>query len=112
MFKAKFIVPISLFIVFLTITSIVKNKTRLIEKQILNLEAKILIKEKNIHESQLDFHYLSTPEELEKRLSILGFDNYQSISHSKIFFDITEFTNLQLKISNLRNYNEKEAQKK
>ena len=41
MFKTKLITSLSIFIIFLTITSIVKNETRLVEKEILNLNKKI-----------------------------------------------------------------------
>ena len=37
MFKTKFIISIAIFITFLVITSIIKNKTHIIEKQMLNL---------------------------------------------------------------------------
>ena len=40
MFKIKFIFSVTIFLTFLFITSVVKNKTRIIEKQILNLNSK------------------------------------------------------------------------
>ena len=55
MFKIKFIIASSIFISFLLITSTIKNKTRVIEKNISNLTAKIFIKTKDINEAQLDF---------------------------------------------------------
>ena len=112
MFKMKFIVASSVFISFLLITSIIKNKTRVIEKNISNLSKIILIKTKDINEAQLDFHYLTSPAEIEKKLSIIGFDNYKPIKYSNIFFDISDFTEIQNKISNLKNIHEKKIQKK
>ena len=112
MFKMKFIIASSIFISFLLITSIIKNKTRVIEKNISNLSKIILIKTKDINEAQLDFHYLTSPAEIEKKLSIIGFDNYKPIKYSNIFFDISDFTEIQNKISNLKNINEKKIQKK
>ena len=47
MFKKKFIITTMVFITFLIITSVIKNKTRVIEKQISNLQKNILINEKN-----------------------------------------------------------------
>ena len=111
MFKTKFIISITIFVTFLIITSAIKNKTRVIEKQILNLNAKILIKNKDINETQLDFYYLTSPSEIEKKLNIIGFDNYQPIKYSNIFFDISDFTEIQNKISNLKNINEKKIKK-
>ena len=112
MFKIKFIFASSIFILFLLVTSAIKNKTRVIEKNILNLTTKILIKTKDINEVQLDFHYLTSPAEIEKKLNIIGSDNYQPIKYSRIFFDITNFTKIQNKISDLEKINEKKIQKK
>ena len=112
MFKMKFIIASSIFISFLLVTSIIKNKTRVIEKNISKLSKIILIKTKDINEAQLDFHYLTSPAEIEKKLSIIGFDNYKPIKYSNIFFDISDFTEIQNKISNLKNIHEKKIQKK
>ena len=112
MFKTKFIIVSSLFISFLLITSAIKNKTRVIEKNISNLSKIILFKTKDINEAQLDFHYLTSPAEIEKKLGIIGSDNYQPIKYSNIFFDISDFTEIQNKISNLQNIDEKKIQKK
>ena len=112
MFKMKFTIAISLFISFLLFTSTIKNKTRVIEKNISNLSAIILNKTKNINEAQLDFHYLTSPAKIEKKINTIGFDNYQPIKYSRIFFDISDFTEIQNKISNLKNIDEKKTQKK
>ncbi len=102
MFKTKFIISISIFVIFLIITSAIKNKTRIIEKQISNLNTNILLKKKDINEAQLDFYYLSSPSEIEKKLDMIGFNKYQPIKFSNIFFDISDFTKIQNKISNLK----------
>ena len=112
MFKAKFVISTTIFITFLIITSIIKNKTRIIEKQISNLHKDILIKEKNINEGELDFYYLSSPAELEKKLNLLGFDDYEPIKYSNIYFDISDFYKIQNKITNLNNLNDKKFKKK
>ena len=112
MFKMKFIIALSVFISFLIVTSTIKNKTRVIEKNISNLTTKIFIKTSDINETQLDFDYLTSPAEIEKKISIIGFDNYQPIKYSRIFFDILDFTEIQNKISNLKKIDEKKIQKK
>ena len=112
MFKMKFIIALSVFISFLIVTSTIKNKTRVIEKNISNLTTKIFIKTSNINEAQLDFDYLTSPAEIEKKISIIGFDNYQPIKYSRIFFDVSDFTEIQNKITNLRKIDEKKIQKK
>ena len=112
MFKMKFIIALSILISFLLVTSTIKNKTRVIEKNISNLTTKIFIKTSDINEAQLDFEYLTSPAEIEKKISIIGFDNYQPIKYSRIFFDISDFTEIQNKISNLKKTDEKKIQKK
>ena len=112
MFKTKLIISITIFIIFSVVTSTVKNKTRLIEKKITNLKNKISIKKNDINEAQLDFHYLTSPSEIELKLSIIGFDKYKPIKHSNIYFDIDDFTGNNNKISNSKTLNEKKIQKK
>ena len=112
MFKSKFIISTTIFITFLILTSVIKNKTRILEKQISNLHKLILIKEKNINEAELDFYYSSSPAELEKKLNLLGFNDYQPIKYSNIYFDISDFSKIQNKLYNLNNINDKKIQKK
>ena len=112
MFKIKFIISITIFFVFLIFTSVIKNKTRVIEKEIYNLNSKNLLVEKDINEAQLDFYYLTSPLEIEKKLNLLGINNYQPIKYSNIYFDISDFTKIKNKITNLKNTNEKKIQKK
>ena len=82
------------------------------KKKISSLQRTILIKEKNINEAELDFYYLSSPAELEKKLNLLGFNDYQPIQYSNIYFDISDLSKIQNKISNLNNINGKKTQKK
>ena len=111
MFKIKYIFSVTIFLTFLFITSVVKNKTRIIEKQILNLYSIILLKENNLNEAQLDFYYLTSPAEIEKKLHIIGYDNYQPVKYSNIYFDISEFLKINNKISKLENVYEKNNKK-
>ena len=112
MLDKKFIIYSVIFTSLLIITSTIKNKTRIIEKKISNLSKQVWIKKKDLNQTQLDFYYLSTPLEIEKKLIIIGFENYQPIIHSKIFFDISNFTSINDKITNLKGSNEKEIKKK
>ena len=112
MLNKKLIISSVIFVSLLLITSTIKNKTRIIEKKILNLNTQILIKKKDVNETQLDFYYLTSPLEIEKRLIIIGLENYQPIVHSKIFFDISDFTKIKNKITNLKRSNEKKIKKK
>ena len=112
MFKIKFIISLSIFVIFLLTTSAIKNKTRVIEKQILNLNKIILAQEKNINEAELDFYYLTSPIELEKKINLIGLNNYQPIKYSNIYLKITDYNKIHNKISNLNNLNGKKIQKK
>ena len=111
MLNSKFIISLSVFISFLLITSVIKNKTRVIEKQISNLNTKIFLDKKNISEAQLDYNYLSSPLEIEKKLDIIGNNNYQPIDHSKLFLNISDFTNMDSKVSKLKIKDEKRLKK-
>ncbi len=112
MFKIKFIISLSIFVILLLTTSAIKNKTRVIEKQILNLNKIILVQEKNINEAELDFYYLTSPIELEKKINLIGLNNYQPIKYSNIYFKISDYNKIHNKISNLNNLNGKKIQKK
>ena len=52
----------------LIFTSLIKNKTRLLEKELLYLDSEINILSSDLSEASLDFHYLTTPE----RISLLA----------------------------------------
>ena len=112
MFKTKFGLSASIFIAFLVITSSIKNETRIIEKKLSSLNIKVLLKKKDINETQLDFYYLTSPAEIETRLNKIGFENYEPIAFSRIFFNLNDFIKQNKKISNLKNSNEEKTQKK
>jgi hypothetical protein len=48
----------------LIFTSLIKNKTRLLEKELLYLDSEINILSSDLSEASLDFHYLTTPERI------------------------------------------------
>ena len=107
MFKSKYIICTTLFVTFLTITSLIKNKSRLLEKQITNLNTKIISKEKDINEAQLGVGYSAIGSGF-----TIGVNNYRPISYSRIFLQISDFSLSQNKFSHLNNFNEKKIQKK
>ena len=111
MFRSKFFVTTIIFIILLVVTSIVKNQSRIVEKKIFMLNKNISLIEKDINETQLDFYFLSSPEKIEKKLKILGYNNYLPIKNSKIFLNLTNFTDIQNKITTSSHYNEKETKK-
>ncbi len=50
--------------------------------------------------------------EIEKRLNLIGFNNYNPIEYSNIFLQISDFIELEKKISDIKNSNEKKIKKK
>ena len=97
--KKKLLISIVIFSFLLFFTSIIKNKTRVIEKNINNLERKISYVEKELYESQLDFHYLSSPKMLQDKISFLTSEQYQFMSLSKIYLDYDHFISEQKKLT-------------
>ena len=97
--NSKLIISISVFSFLLFCTSIIKNKTRVIEKKIIYYEKIVSNLEKELFESQLDYHYLTSPKLLDEKISFLTSDQYQSMSFSKIYLDYNSFIEEQKKIS-------------
>ena len=97
--SSKLIISIILFSFLFFFTSIIKNKTRIIEKELILYEKKISYLEKELHESQLDFHYLTSPEILQSKIAFLTSDEYQHMSISNIYLDYYNFISDQKKIS-------------
>ncbi len=91
MLNTKLIISITVFSFLLFCTSIIKNKTRVIEKNIMSHEKKISNLKKELYESQLEFYYLSSPQNLEEKISFLTNDQYQYMSISKIYLNYNSF---------------------
>ena len=111
MFNSKLFFSLAVFTFFLIITSLVKNQSRIIEKQIKGLNIKIIAKEKNISEAEMEFSYLSSPSEIEKKFNN-NLEKFEPIKHSNIFYDVDDFNTLDKKLSNLINIDEKKIRKK
>ena len=111
MFKLKIVIPTIIFLILLIITSIIKNQTRTIEKKLLKISKNIALQEKDINESQLDFYFLTSPAEIEKKIKILGINNYSPIENSKIFLSLSNFTDIKKKLSKTKNVNKKKIKK-
>ncbi len=75
----------------LFLTSIIKNKTRIIEKNIFKIENKISDIEKNLYESQLDYYYLTSPKLLKSKLEFLSDVDYVHMEFSKIYLNYKHF---------------------
>jgi hypothetical protein len=108
-FRSKIFIPAIIFLIFLIITSLIKNQTRVLEKKLNKLNKKITLKEKDVNESQLDFYFLTSPAEIDKKVKILELNNYLPIKNSKIFLSLSNYTRLQERISVINNKDEKKT---
>ena len=91
MFNKKLFISIFIFSIFMIFTSIIKNKTRIIEKNIYSYEKKIINLQNNFYEAQLDFSYLSSPENLSKNIFEYSNEEYSILSRSRIYQSLDEF---------------------
>ena len=90
-----------MYLLFLVSIPIVKNKTRIIEKNIQSYENKITNLERNLFEAQLEFYYLSSPEVLSKNIKKYSNTNYTNLELSQIYLNIDHFISEQSKISRI-----------
>tara|TARA_X000000368_G_C22975652_1_gene687527 strand:+ start:871 stop:1176 length:306 start_codon:yes stop_codon:yes gene_type:complete len=97
--NTKLITSVVVFSLLLFCTSVIKNKTRVIEKNIESYEKQIFTLKKELFESQLDFNYLTSPKMLQEKLSFLTNDQYQNTSISNIYLDYNNFILDQKKIT-------------
>ena len=112
MFNSKLFFSLVVFTFFLIITSLIKNQSRIMEKEIKGLNINIVAKEKNISEAEMEFSYLSSPNEIEKKFNSGDLEKFEPIEHSNIFYDVDDFNTLEKKLSNLIHIDEKKIRKK
>ena len=112
MLRIKFLTSIIIFSSLLIGTSIIKNKTRDIEKKIYQLNKIIHLKKNDFNESQLDYFYLTSPAIIEKKIENLDNNLYSPVEHSNIFLNMSSFLELKRKIVDQENKKEKKIQKK
>ena len=93
MFKKSIVISLSIFFVLMIFTSVVKNNTRNIEKNVERLIREVSILEKELMDAQIDFMYLSNPEKLRKNISNLNNRQYISYDYSRIFLSTKDFLN-------------------
>ena len=98
MFKLKIFTSVVIFSFLLVGTSIIKNKTRDLEKKIHYLSKEISLKEKDYKESELDFAYLTSPKMIEKKIDHYDRNKYFPMDFSKIFLNLSNFENIKKKL--------------
>ncbi len=107
MFKFRFIISTVIFTSLLIITSVIKNQSRILEKKIINLNSSVISKSKNLSETQLDYYYLTSPSEIEKRINKKKTKEFKPIVFSKIYLNIEDFISIDKKLTNLNSIDEK-----
>tara|TARA_E500000331_G_C16782583_1_gene508748 strand:+ start:205 stop:534 length:330 start_codon:yes stop_codon:yes gene_type:complete len=107
MSKIKLIVSLCIFSILLGITSFIKNQTRIIEKSIYKIDRKIIVIKKDLHETELDYSYLSSPNSLSERIKDLALIEYIPMDFSRIYLNYKDFLDSQKKITNLKMNDEK-----
>ena len=112
MSKIKLTASLLIFSILLVVTSTVKNKTRIIEKKIYKIDSRISITEKDLHETELDYFYVTSPKNLSSKVKDLSLIDYTPMDFSRIYLNYISFVDFQKKISILKKKNEKKIQKK
>ena len=100
MFNKKLAISLIIFSTFMFLTSIIKTQTRLVEKNIFIYKEKIANIENNFHEAQLDFYYLSSPENITKQILRYSDEVYFPMDFSRIYLSFDQFTNQSQKSTN------------
>ena len=103
MFKIKIIIILLIFSSLLFGTSIIKNETRKIEKNISKLNSKIKILEKDLYETQLDYFYLSSPKILSEKINFFSNEKYKHMNYSNIYISLESFISSQNKLTKKNN---------
>ena len=112
MFKPKIITSVCIFSILIGVTSIIKTQTRTVEKKIAKTGARTMTLEKDLHETQLDYFYLSSPQHLSIKVKKLALVEYMPMDFSRIYLNYSDFNAAKNKITILKNNNEKKTQKK
>ena len=111
MFKLKMLTSVLIISFLLVATSIIKNETRKLEKEIFTFEKKIFQKSKDLNESELDFSYLTSNSMIENIIEYLDRTYYKVMEYSKIFLSISNFVEIENKYATKQNDNEKKTNK-
>ena len=106
----KVIISIVIFTILIILTSLIKTKTRLVEKKITLYEKKIINLENNLHEIQLDYFYLTSPDYISSKINEFSNQEYSNVKFSQIYFSLRQFIEEQNQTSKTI-YNEKITKK-
>ena len=99
MFNKTILLSITCFFLLTVTTSVIKNKARNLEKDISKLREDISLLEKQMSDAEIEFIYLSNPEQLTKHIIDLEGEKYSSFDYSRIFFSTNHFLQHHIKVS-------------
>jgi len=102
MINKKIFLSFFIFLFLMILTSVVKNKTRLIEKNIIKHEKKIANLKNDLLESQLDYYYLTSPNYISNKIKENSDQVYIPMDYSKIYMSLADFLKEQNKTT--KNY--------
>tara|TARA_Y100001970_G_C14141929_1_gene807614 strand:+ start:614 stop:943 length:330 start_codon:yes stop_codon:yes gene_type:complete len=105
--RVKLIISILIFSILFSLTSVLKTQTRIIEKKIYKIDRKIVSIKKDLHETQLDFFYVSSPGYISNKIKKLDLIDYFPMDFSKIYLNYKDFTESKRKITVLKKDYEK-----
>tara|TARA_Y100001970_G_C13460922_1_gene475025 strand:- start:14 stop:343 length:330 start_codon:yes stop_codon:yes gene_type:complete len=91
MFKKPIILLIFCFFLLTVTTSLIKNKSRNLERDIFQLKKDVSLLEKQINDAEIDYTYLSNPEQLTEHISTFKNKEYSNFDRSRIFYSIEHF---------------------
>ena len=109
--KIKLIISVCIFSILLVLTSAIKNQTRVIEKKIYKIDKRISAIKKDLHETQLDYFYLSSPSNLSNKINQLALTEYFPMDFSRIYLSFSDFTKYQKKMTIFKSNDEKKTKK-
>ena len=107
MHKIKLIISIFIFSILLGVTSFIKTQTRIVEKEIVKIDRKINFIKRDLHETELDYSYLSSPKYLSIKVNNLDLIEYSTMDFSRIYLSYLDFSNAKNKLTILKKENEK-----
>ena len=97
MSKTNVFISMIIFSFLFGVTSVIKTQSRVIEKNIYKTERKIKAIRTDLSETELDYSYLSSPNNLTKIIEDLSFVEYVPMDFTKIYMSFKDFMEAQKK---------------
>ena len=112
MVKTRLFISLIIFAVMLFCISMVKNKSRIIEKSIELKQKNISSLKNDLYETQLDYFYLSSSENLSNTMKRFNKHEFKPIGLSNIYSNFDDYIEEKSKTPQVYKKIEKKIQKK